>query len=187
MISRLAAAALALAIATTACLAETRQPPGFNPASVPERLRVLEGRIAFIKIPSEDKAPLYAAQGAVLRGNIPAELVTPENTGSIPIELAHRELQLDRFVQGYISDADLAAFIEKQPSTGGFVLLQEGTAVRIIAPRVGDGFATQVLPLTGRKSEAQWGGEIHLWVSSCFLKFTSAADQELFDRGKTCR
>jgi hypothetical protein len=41
-------------------------PPGFDPASVPERLRVLEGRTAYIKIPPQDEAPLYAAQGAVL-------------------------------------------------------------------------------------------------------------------------
>jgi hypothetical protein len=74
-------------------------PPDFDPASVPERLRVLEGRTAFIKIPSEDNAPLHAAQGAVLRGNVPAQVVTPENTKSIPLELAFRGREFDRFVQ----------------------------------------------------------------------------------------
>src|SRR5271156_931468 len=33
-------------------------PPGFDPASVPESLRLLEGRTAFIKIPSPGDAPL---------------------------------------------------------------------------------------------------------------------------------
>jgi hypothetical protein len=45
-------------------------PPSFDPSLVPERLRVLEGRIAFIKIPSEDEAPLYAVQGALLRATL---------------------------------------------------------------------------------------------------------------------
>jgi hypothetical protein len=159
-------------------------PPGFNQASVPERLRVLEGRIAYIKIPSQDDAPLYAAQGAMLRGNVPAQVVTPGNTISIPVELALREREYDRFVQGYISEADVVAFINKQSN---FVMLKDGAAVRIIAPRVDDGFATQVLPLTGEFSEAKLGGEIHVWVSSCFLRFTSAPDQELLNRGKVCR
>jgi hypothetical protein len=162
-------------------------PPGFDPASVPERLRVLEGRTAYIKIPPQDEAPLYAAQGAVLMGNVPAQVVTPANTTSIPIELALREREFDRFVQGYVSEADLVAFMDKQSSSTSFVMLEDGAAVRIISPRVNDGFATQVLPLTGHVSEAKFGGEIHLWVSSCFLRFTSAADQELLNRGKVCR
>jgi hypothetical protein len=163
-------------------------PPSFDPASVPERLRVLEGRTAFIKIPPQEDAPLYAVQGAVLRGNVPAQVVTPGNTTSIPVELAFREQQFDRFVQGYISEAVMIAFMDKQGSEGvGFVLLENGAAVRIIAPRVNDGFATQVLPLTGHMSEAKCGGEIHVWVSSCFLRFGSAADQELLNRGKVCR
>jgi hypothetical protein len=91
-------------------------PPGFEPASVPERLRVLEGRTAYIKIPPLDEAPLYAAQGAVLMGNVPAQVVTPANTTSIPIELALREREFDRFVQGYVSEADLVAFMDKQSS-----------------------------------------------------------------------
>jgi hypothetical protein len=161
--------------------------PVFDPASVPESLRALEGRTAFIKIPSQDDAPLYAAQGAVLRGNVPAQVVTPENTTSIPVELALRELNFDRFVQGHISEADLVAFINKQSSTTSFVMLEDGAAVRIIAPAVSDGFATQVLPLTGHISEAKFGGKVHVWVSSCFLRFASAADQELLNRGKVCR
>jgi hypothetical protein len=123
----------------------------------------------------------------MLRGNVPAQVVTPGNTTSIPFELAFRGREFDRFVQGYISEADLVAFMEKQSSTTGFVLLEDGAAVRIIAPRVNDGFATQVLPLTGDKSEAKLGGEIHLWVSSCFLRLASAVDQELLNRGKVCR
>lgn len=162
-------------------------PPGFDQASVPERLRVLEGRTAFIKIPSQDDAPLLAAQGAALMGNVPAQVVTPENTTSIPLELALRGREFDRFVQGYISETDLVAFMDKQSSATGFVMLEDGAAVRIIAPRVNDGFATQVLPLTGHMSEAKFGGEVHVWVSSCFLRFTSAADQELLNRGKVCR
>jgi len=162
-------------------------PPGFDPASVPESLRVLEGRTAFIKIPHQEEAPLYAAQGAVLMGNVPAQVVTPENTTSIPLELALRGREFDRFVQGYISETDLVAFMDKQSSATGFVMLEDGAAVRIIAPRVNDGFATQVLPLTGHMSEAKFGGEVHVWVSSCFLRFTSAADQELLNRGKVCR
>src|ERR1700737_2232985 len=80
-------------------------PPGFDSASVPERLRVLEGRTAFIKIPSQDDAPLNAAQGAMLRGNVTAQIVTPGNTTSIPLELALREREFDRFAQGNISEA----------------------------------------------------------------------------------
>jgi hypothetical protein len=162
-------------------------PPGFDPASVPERLRVLEGRTAFIKIPSQDDAPLFAVQGAMLRGNVPAQVVTPENTTSIPLELALREREFDRFAQGHISEADVVAFMDKQSSATSFVMLEDGAAVRIIAPRVNDGFATQVLPLTGHMSEAKLGGEVHVWVSSCFLRFGSAADQELLNRGKVCR
>jgi hypothetical protein len=108
---------------------------------------------------------------------------------SIPFELALREQQFDRLVQGYISETDLIAYIDKQLSKGtGFVLLEDGAAVRIIAPRVDDGFATQVLPLTGHMSVTKLGGEIHLWVASCFLRFGSVADQELLNRGKAaCR
>jgi hypothetical protein len=73
-------------------------PPGFDPASVPEHLRVLEGHTAFIKIPPQDAAPLSAAQGAMLRGNVPAQVVTPGNTTSIPFDLAFRGRELDRFV-----------------------------------------------------------------------------------------
>jgi hypothetical protein len=164
-------------------------PPGFDPASVPEHLRVLEGRTAFIKIPSQDDAPLSAAQGAVLSGNVPAQVVTPANTTWIPLELALRGREFDRFVQGYISEADLIAFMDKQGREGtGFVLLEDGAAVRIIAPRVGDGFATQVLPLTGHMSATKLGNEVHVWVDSCFLRFGSAADQELLSRDKAaCR
>jgi hypothetical protein len=165
-------------------------PPDFNPASVPERLRVLEGRIAFIKIPSQDDAPLASAQGAIFRGNIQAQIVTAGNTTSIPFELAFREGEFDRFAQGSISEADLIAFMDKQDkqsSAPNFVMLEDGAAVRIIAPRVNDGLATQVLPLTGRMSEAKLGGEVHLWVDSCFLKFENATDQELLNRGKVCR
>ena len=167
--------------------ANEAKPPSFDPASVPERLRVLQGRTAFIKIPSQDNAPLHAAQGAVLRGNVPAQVVTPENTRSIPSELAFREREFDRFVQGHISETDLASFINSQSSTTSFVLLEDGAAVRIIAPGVNDGFATQVLPLTGHMSEAKFGGKVHVWVSSCFLRFASAPDQELLNRGKVCR
>jgi hypothetical protein len=77
--------------------------------------------------------------------------------------------------------------MNKQSSTTSFVMLEDGAAVRIIAPRVNDGFATQVLPLTGHMSETNLGGEVHVWVNSCFLRFTSAADQELLNRGKVCR
>ncbi len=56
-------------------MANEAPPPGFDPASVPERLRLLEGRTAFIKIPSQHDAPLFAAQGANLRGNVPAQVV----------------------------------------------------------------------------------------------------------------
>jgi hypothetical protein len=69
----------------------------------------------------------------------------------------------------------------------GFVMLEDGAAVRIIAPHVDDGFATQVSPLTGHWSGAKFEGEVHLWVNSCFLRFTSVADQELLNRGKDCR
>ena len=184
---RIAAATLALVVAGSAVCRATDPPPAFEPTSVPEHLRVLEGRVAYIKIPSQDEAPLLATQGAVLRGNAPAQLVTG-NTGFAPVELALREHEFDRFMQGDISEADLVAFMDKQFSTGtSFLMLEEGAAVRIIAPRVDDGFATQVSPLTGHLSEAKLGGEIHVLVSSCFLRFTSAADQELFNRGKTCR
>jgi len=168
-------------------MANEAPPPGFDPASVPERLRLLEGRTAFIKIPSQHDAPLFAAQGAMLKGNVPAQVVTPENTTSIPLELALREREFDRFAQGHISEADVVAFMDKQSSATNFVMLEDGAAVRIIAPRVNNGFATQVLPLTGRMSEAKLGGELHVWVSTCFLRFTSAADQELLNRGKVCR
>jgi hypothetical protein len=170
---------------SVSAMAADRTPPGFDAASVPEPLRVLEGRIAFIKIPLQEEAPLTAAEGAVLMGKIPAQIVTPENTTSIPVELALREAQFDRFVQGDISEADLTAFIEKQSSA--FMMLKDGIAVRIIAPRINDGFATQVLPLTGSKSEAELGSQIHLWVNSCYLRFDSSRDQELFNRGKSCR
>lgn len=160
-------------------------PPSFDPGSVPERLQALEGRIAYIKVPSQEEAPLDAAEGAVLKGSVPAEVVTPENAASIPIELAQREMQFDRFVQGYISEADMVAFMHKQAAS--FVMLKDGTAVRIIAPQVDDGFATQVLPLTGDISKAELGGEMHLWVNSCFLRFARAANQRLFHQGKTCR
>ena len=184
---RIAAATLALVVAGSTVCRATDPPPAFEPTSVPEHLRVLEGRVAYIKIPSQDEAPLLATQGAVLRGNAPAQLVTG-NTGFAPVELALREHEFDRFMQGDISEADLVAFMDKQFSTGtSFLMLEEGAAVRIIAPRVDDGFATQVSPLTGHLSEAKLGGEIHVLVSSCFLRFTSAADQELFNRGKTCR
>ena len=184
---RIAAATLALVAAGSTVCRATDPPPAFEPTSVPEHLRVLEGRVAYIKIPSQDEAPLLATQGAVLRGNAPAQLVTG-NTGFAPVELALREHEFDRFMQGDISEADLVAFMDKQFSTGtSFLMLEEGAAVRIIAPRVDDGFATQVSPLTGHLSEAKLGGEIHVLVSSCFLRFTSAADQELFNRGKTCR
>ena len=184
---RIAAATLALVAAGSTVCRATDPPPAFEPTSVPEHLRVLEGRVAYIKIPSQDEAPLLATQGAVLRGNAPAHLVTG-NTGFAPVELALREHEFDRFMQGDISEADLVAFMDKQFSTGtSFLMLEEGAAVRIIAPRVDDGFATQVSPLTGHLSEAKLGGEIHVLVSSCFLRFTSAADQELFNRGKTCR
>ena len=184
---RIAAATLALVVAGSTVCRATDPPPAFEPTSVPEHLRVLEGRVAYIKIPSQDEAPLLATQGAVLRGNAPAHLVTG-NTGFAPVELALREHEFDRFMQGDISEADLVAFMDKQFSTGtSFLMLEEGAAVRIIAPRVDDGFATQVSPLTGHLSEAKLGGEIHVLVSSCFLRFTSAADQELFNRGKTCR
>jgi hypothetical protein len=178
-------------LATTAVLLALASPAhaddlaGFDPASVPERLRVLEGRTAYIKIPPQDEAPLYAAQGAMLRGNVPAQVVTQANTGSIPIELMRREREFDRFVLGHISEDELVAFIDEQSSTTDFVLLEDGAAVRIIAPRVDDGFATQVLPLTGHMSEAEGG--VHLWVSSCFLRFGSAVDQELLNRGTVCR
>jgi hypothetical protein len=76
--------------------------------------------------------------------------------------------------------------MEKQ-SSAAFVMLKDGIAVRIIAPRVDDGFATQVLPLTGDKSEAELGSEVHLWVNSCFLRFDSSGDQELSNRRKSCR
>ena len=184
---KIAAATLALVVAGSTVCRATDPPPAFEPTSVPEHLRVLEGRVAYIKIPSQDEAPLLATQGAVLRGNAPAQLVTG-NTGFAPVELALREHEFDRFMQGDISEADLVAFMDKQFSTGtSFLMLEEGAAVRIIAPRVDDGFATQVSPLTGHLSEAKLGGEIHVLVSSCFLRFTSAADQELFNRGKTCR
>jgi len=184
---RIAAVTLALVVAGSTVCRATDPPPAFEPTSVPEHLRVLEGRVAYIKIPSQDEAPLLATQGAVLRGNAPAQLVTG-NTGFAPVELALREHEFDRFMQGDISEADLVAFMDKQFSTGtSFLMLEEGAAVRIIAPRVDDGFATQVSPLTGHLSEAKLGGEIHVLVSSCFLRFTSAADQELFNRGKTCR
>ena len=184
---RIAAATLALVVAGSTVCRATDPPPAFEPTSVPEHLRVLEGRVAYIKIPSQDEAPLLATQGAVLRGNAPAQLVTG-NRGFAPVELALREHEFDRFMQGDISEADLVAFMDKQFSTGtSFLMLEEGAAVRIIAPRVDDGFATQVSPLTGHLSEAKLGGEIHVLVSSCFLRFTSAADQELFNRGKTCR
>jgi len=184
---RIAAATLALVVAGSTVCRATDPPPAFEPTSVPEHLRVLEGRVAYIKIPSQDEAPLLATQGAVLRGNAPAQLVTG-NTGFAPVELALREHEFDRFMQGDISEADLVAFMDKQFSTGtSFLMLEEGAAVRIIAPRVDDGFATLVSPLTGHLSEAKLGGEIHVLVSSCFLRFTSAADQELFNRGKTCR
>src|ERR1700739_1421437 len=164
-------------------------PPGFDPASVPEHLRVLEGRTAFIKIPSQDDAPLSAAQGAVLRSKLPAQVVTRGNTAWIPIDLALRGREFDKFLQGYISETELIAYMDKQSSEEtGFVLLEDGAAVRVIAPRVEDGFATQVLPLTGHMSVTKLGGEIHVWVDSCFLRFGSAADQELLSRGKAaCR
>jgi hypothetical protein len=75
---------------------EAPPPPGFDPASVPEHLRVLEGRIAYIKIPSEDEAPQNAAEGAVLRNNVSAQVVTSENRTSIPFELMCREREFDR-------------------------------------------------------------------------------------------
>jgi hypothetical protein len=172
---------------SVSAIAGDSTPHGFNAASVPEQLRVLEGRIAFIKIPPQEEAPLTAAEGAVLMGNAPAQIVTPENTMSVPVELALRDQQFDRFVQGYISEDNLTAFIEKQSSTTAFAMLKDGTAVRLIAPRVDDGFATQVLPLTGEWSKDKLGSEVHLWVNSCFLRFESSGDQELFNRGKSCR
>jgi hypothetical protein len=114
------------------------------------------------------------------------QIVTTANTTSIPFELALREREFDRFFLGYISEAELVAFIEKQ-SSALIVMLKHGDAVRIIAPGVNDGFATQVLPLTGEFSESKPGGGVHVWVSLCFLTFTSAADQELLRRGKQCR
>jgi hypothetical protein len=138
--------------------ANEAKPPSFDPASVPERLRVLQGRTAFIKIPSQENAPLHAAQGAVLRGNVPAEVVTPENTRSIPSELAFREREFDRFVQGHISETDLASFINSQSSTTSFVLLEDGAAVRIIAPGVNDGRAMTPSP---KRSN---------WLNLVFLK-----------------
>lgn len=125
-----------------------------------------------------------------MRGHVQALVVTEANSRTIPLPLAAREALIDRVALGYISDQDAALAMRQASDTDSdnfFVLLEGRTAVRIIAPRVNDGFASQVLPLTGKWASHNSEREIHLWIDSCFLKFTNRDDQTAFDGRHECR
>ena len=116
---------------------------------------------------------------------VPAQVVTRGNTASRFRSTLLLGGVSDKFLQGYISETELIAYMDKQSSEEtGFVLPEDGAAVALSSLRGEEGFATQVLPLTGHMSVTKLGGEIHVWVDSCFLRFGSAADQELLSRGK---
>jgi hypothetical protein len=169
------------------------QTPSFDPNSVPSQIRWLEGKIAYVTIPGPE-APVLAARGAAMRGNAQVMIVTKKNTAEIPLPLAFREMQLDRVIQGSITEQEFLAFMHKQDDEQSLLgpimigLLEDGTKVRIIAPSVNNGFASQVLPLTGHWAEPNGDGDVvHLWVNDCFLRLADSSDQAaLWNRHATC-
>lgn len=159
------------------------QTPSFDPNSVPSQLRGLEGKIAFVTIPGPE-APVLAARGAAMRGNVQAMVVTKENTITIPFPLSRIEAELDNVISGEGSDQDGVATMKEladQPFYGGpvnFVLVEDGTKVRIVAPDINNGGWTQVLPLTGHLAGANGDGNVvHLWINDCFLRFADRSEQ----------
>lgn len=167
-------------------------PPAFDPNSVPAELRSLEGRIAYVTIPGLE-SPLLAARGAIMRGNVQTEWVTKENVDIIPLPLAKLEQQMDSFAQGYTSEKQAIESIRQisdRTWMGGptvFAMLKEGTEVRIIAPNVNGGFASQVLPVTGKwGAQTNGGRQVHLWINSCFLRLGDDDNQQSL-LGRRCR
>ncbi len=154
--------------------------------------RTLVGKIAYVTVPGP-KAPVLSAIGELLHGSALAAVVTDKNETVIPLPLVQAEIGMRGVVLGYDSEQEAVQRIheiENTPFLGEtpfIVLLKGGTAVRINALMVNNGFASRVLPLTGDWAAYNMDGrEVRLWVNSCFLRLTDTDYQKLLESARSC-